>query len=1425
MRRVKRFIAVGLCAALLAASIQVTTVDVHAETIVTESAQVEGTNTSEEVENDIETGEQVKEASEDIESEEALQTGEHETVQKGNDEKTTDVAENDLMANKTIEESEVEVDSIEATVSDAENASTEATISNAENASTEATVSDMETSDMETSDIEASDEKTSDELTISEDKVIEALSEENIEDMTNEEETSEDSTTEALENGIMLLTVDLEDGVELLHDSFVASDDASLMKDGSFNGCVYTWDSPATETDYLRLHFTVEDETKLTGDWCPIFYIQTFDMNWQGWGGVFVHVTEAQQEENAYTIDIPMETILASLQTGGELQGINICYQNVATSVQLQAAYAVTLPEADQPEADQPEEDKPAADGGEKTSDEILLGENFTASDDATRYKEDGNYDGYLYTWNVPIEADELKLVYTVEDETVLENNTALFYLQPFNTNWGGGWYCNNINNSNSIKDGDVYVATMSAQQVIDTLTDGELAGINVSYTSQAAAASLQLVGLYAVTYVDQSQDDGENQDPGVDNSASLDYVKALGAGWNLGNSFDGVNTALDEEDLLETAWGNPVVVRELIQAVKAKGYDSIRMPMTLYRRFDENNYKIDETWLARYKEVVDWAVEEGLYVMVNIHHDSWLWLSSWDGNKESVEYVKFKALWEQVADYFKDAPEQVFFETINEPTFEATGSISAQDKLDAVNQAAYDAIRNSGGNNDTRMIVIPTLNTNHEDAKSTATYNFIESLDDENIIATVHYYSEWVYSANLGKTGFDEVLWDPNYTPRVSADQFFEQLEKSFLSKGIGVIVGEYGLLGYDSASQVNQAGEELKYYEYMNQKANEYDVCLIFWDNGSGIDRTSGNYHWKKPLVGAMLETSMTERSAYATGLDRFFFTEEATEDIQIPLTLNGATFTGITGLTEGVDYTYDEASATVTIKKEFINKKFAETDGYGTFADLEMTFSQGTAWHEYLIYEAAPVMKEATGTTDSFDIPVEFNASEVRRATAFMSSGRVGPNSSWWEYLQYSGSYMPNYENGTIEILKAFFDDPTVKDGEITFAFEMYDGTTVKYVLTKDGNQVTGKPAEAEKEVTFEWANEICAYVGEGEFKNSYFNIPEGTSIYGTYPWDATSHIELEGWPATYRFGTEEQEDSIKIGLLFTYADKKEYANDITFWLKDAPEVETVEVQANAKQKAIVNNLSEEAIVVYEVADENYAKVSADGTVIGVKAGTTELLVTVSQYGRTDTFSAEITVTAAPESSKPEANESESSKSDSSKSEATSTKPSQTVTIVEEVTALSEKISDMGISFVDMTMNAKKAVLNRALLQKYHGRNMYMMAHLGNGVGFTIDANQSGVIAQDLNLSTAVEKMDSFAEGFQSFHVAPSKEVALGFEVGVHVHVGTEYTGATAYIFAKSLVTGQYQLVKTMTVNEIGNVGVNTNEFTEVMVLIQK
>ncbi|MGN0294562.1 MAG: cellulase family glycosylhydrolase [Lachnospiraceae bacterium] len=554
----------------------------------------------------------------------------------------------------------------------------------------------------------------------------------------------------------------------------------------------------------------------------------------------------------------------------------------------------------------------------------------------------------------------------------------------------------------------------------------------------------------------------------------SQEYVEAMGQGWNLGNSFEGVNTALDEQDMGETAWGNPVVTKALIRSVKAKGYDSIRMPMTLYRRYSEEDgrYIIDRNWLKRYKEVVDWAVEEGLYVMIDIHHDSWLWLKYWDGNKESEEYVRFVQLWEQLAAYFKNESEKVCFETINEPQFESDTevegtTITVQDKLDMINEAAWEIIRKSGGNNGKRMIVMPTLNTSHADGKSEALYSLIEKLDDPYIIATVHYYSEWVFSANLGKTGFDEPLWDgwnpdDKTTPRVVAEQFFDTIYDVFTSKGIGVVVGEYGLLGYDTADECNQPGEELKYYEFMNEQARQKKVCLVFWDNGSGINRTDGTYSWKKPLVGSMLEASMKGRSSYATGLDTIYLNQKTEEDISIPLTLNGNCFKGIKGLKRGRDYIWDSETESVTLKKSYVNARYkAMGDGYGTMADLVFTFSSGASWHEYLVKYAAPVIGEASGTkAEGITIPVTFNGAKVRRANAYDANGtKLGAN-SWWFYLQFADAYVVDYQAGTLQITGNFFtwSDNPVQDGTFTFHVEFYDGQTVDIPLTVNGDQVT-------------------------------------------------------------------------------------------------------------------------------------------------------------------------------------------------------------------------------------------------------------------------------------------------------------------------------------------------------------------------------
>ncbi len=99
----------------------------------------------------------------------------------------------------------------------------------------------------------------------------------------------------------------------------------------------------------------------------------------------------------------------------------------------------------------------------------------------------------------------------------------------------------------------------------------------------------------------------------------SQKYSEAMEPGWNLGNSFDSVGSTG------ETSWGNPVVTKKLIKEVKKQGFKSIRIPFTVYGRVGAApSYTIDPTFLNRYTQVVDWALDEGLYVMINLHHDSW---------------------------------------------------------------------------------------------------------------------------------------------------------------------------------------------------------------------------------------------------------------------------------------------------------------------------------------------------------------------------------------------------------------------------------------------------------------------------------------------------------------------------------------------------------------------------------------------------------------------------------------------------------------------------------------------------------------------------------------------------------------------------------------------------------------------------------
>lgn len=118
-------------------------------------------------------------------------------------------------------------------------------------------------------------------------------------------------------------------------------------------------------------------------------------------------------------------------------------------------------------------------------------------------------------------------------------------------------------------------------------------------------------------------------------------------------------------------------------------------------------------------KEVVDWALADGFYVMINIHHDSWQWINTMPTNHDTV-LARYRALWTQVAETFRDAGPRLVFESVNEPQFTGSnGDAHNAELLDELNTEFHEIVRGSGGGNATRLLILPTLHTSADQAAS----------------------------------------------------------------------------------------------------------------------------------------------------------------------------------------------------------------------------------------------------------------------------------------------------------------------------------------------------------------------------------------------------------------------------------------------------------------------------------------------------------------------------------------------------------------------------------------------------------------------------------------------------------------------------------------------------------------------------------
>jgi endoglucanase len=522
----------------------------------------------------------------------------------------------------------------------------------------------------------------------------------------------------------------------------------------------------------------------------------------------------------------------------------------------------------------------------------------------------------------------------------------------------------------------------------------------------------------------------------GVDAMAT---VAAMQPGWNLGNTLD----ATPEE----TSWGNPLATKEQFAAVRAAGFRSVRIPVTWNDHQGPGpDYAIDPVRMNRVKEVVDLALANDLYVLLNVHHDSWLWMRDMPTNHDGV-MARYRSTWTQIATAFRDAPARVTFESVNEPQFTDTTEVQADQLIDEVNRAFHEVVRTSGGNNATRLLVLPPTSG----LESLATT--ITSLDDPYVAATLHYYGWWPFSVNIaGKTTFDAD------TKQDMVNQFARMYD-TFVAKGIPVIIGEYGLLSYDLWTHPGtlEDGEVKKFFEEFGYQARTKNMTTMVWDAGSFLNRAT--LQWRDPEMIAQILSSTTTRSGTASSDMVFLPTSGTITSRTLTLNLNGTTFTGLryegTDLVDGTDYTVSGDQLTVTAAAL---TRLAGDRAYGVNATLSARFSQGVPWRIDVITSDTPVLSDATGTTGSFTIPTDFRGDRLATLEARYDDGSNAGPANWTSYQEFGRCLARDYAAGTISVLTDFFD--TISDSSrVTLTFHFWSGATVTYHVTKTGTSVTG------------------------------------------------------------------------------------------------------------------------------------------------------------------------------------------------------------------------------------------------------------------------------------------------------------------------------------------------------------------------------
>ena len=480
----------------------------------------------------------------------------------------------------------------------------------------------------------------------------------------------------------------------------------------------------------------------------------------------------------------------------------------------------------------------------------------------------------------------------------------------------------------------------------------------------------------------------------------AYDIVKEMGAGTNLGNTLESCGTWIDTSNTsnYETAWGQPVTTQEMIDGMKAAGFDSIRIPVAWSNMMaDDGTYTINEKYFNRVETVLNYALNADMYVIINIHFDSGWWARF--GSKTEQErkdaMTKYKTMWTQIANRFQEYSDRLIFESANEElgtrlnsTDDYKGSgYYAKDDLDSlykltnkINQTFVDIVRSTGGNNARRFLLIAGYDT---DISKTCDLRYKMPTDtiDSHLMVSIHYYSPATYCIvdnPKNSWGYD-ASWGTDKDIKALQSEL-SQMRISFVNKGYPVIIGEYGVTDTKISENnfVRKEGRDL-FFRSVCEFALENNMCPILWDCSQVFDRRSltmtneaekalyiemnekahhselvkpsvsdAGYHW----TGTVANSNWNASSASASDSNSTFI-----------ITKNGGCFT-----ISGIDWS--------VFKNPVLKLTCKESSGSALFRLANQVDTSNQYWH-HLYDNGTGVISEkniSSGSTISINIPLD-------------------------------------------------------------------------------------------------------------------------------------------------------------------------------------------------------------------------------------------------------------------------------------------------------------------------------------------------------------------------------------------------------------------------------------------------------------------